>query len=197
MLASPPPDLTMSVCRRSGTVLHFKAFLVLTLGLAYMVYAAALPVTGEAQLYSRSQLVHRAVWKAEVKFRRGGHHELPSGMGEPSSDPGQIESAITDAIHQRFGPSVPVTFVTHGTTPDWADGKMAFDITWSGSGYTSISQTGGHVQKVQEISTYRLVVNLNPTSSVRHGTITAPNMDQDEFPTVDPKTGKFVIKKIP
>ncbi|KAJ3863214.1 hypothetical protein EV359DRAFT_82591 [Lentinula novae-zelandiae] len=119
MLASLPPHLTMNICCRSRTVLHFKTYLVLILGLAYVAYAAALPVTGsEAQLNSRSQLVHRAVWKAGVEFRRGGHHELPSGVGEPSSDPGQIESAITDAIHQRFGPSVPVTFVKHGETPD-------------------------------------------------------------------------------
>ncbi|GAW07303.1 hypothetical protein LENED_009285 [Lentinula edodes] len=175
----------MSFCRRSGTVLHFKAYLVLILGLVSMVYAAALPVT-----HSVLQLVHRAVRKAEVKFRRGDHHELPSGIGEPSSNPGQIESTITDAIHKRFGSSVPVTFVKHGETPDWANGKMAFDISWSDNSYTSLHQTGGYVQKVQEAGTYHLVVNLDPTSRVRPGTITAPNMEKDEFPTLDPKTGK-------
>ncbi|KAJ3795598.1 hypothetical protein GGU11DRAFT_758202 [Lentinula aff. detonsa] len=187
----------MHLCRFS-TGLDLKAWGILIICLISIAYVAALPVTvSTEELMSRSELVPGTDWRAQIQFRR----KLPPGLGqssqEPAGTPGKVETAITNAIHKRYGASIPVTFFKPGEIPEWVSNRMGFDITWSSESHISPSQTGGCVRKDEDRDNFRLTVELEPmaTFSKGKGSVQVPEMSEDEFPILD-SNGRFAVKKV-
>ncbi|KAJ3751389.1 hypothetical protein DFH05DRAFT_1456209 [Lentinula detonsa] len=187
----------MHLCRFS-TGLDLKAWGILIICLISIAYVAALPVTvSTEELMSRSELVPRTDWRAQVQFRR----KLPPGLGKSSQEfagiPGKVETAITNAIQQGYGSSIPVTFSTPGEIPEWVNNRMGFDVTWSTGNYISPSKTAGHIQKEEDRNNIRLNVELErlATGWRSKGSAKVPVMSEDEFPILD-SNGRFAVKKV-
>ncbi|KAJ4485194.1 hypothetical protein J3R30DRAFT_3696498 [Lentinula aciculospora] len=114
--------------RRSGTGLHFKIYFVLVLGIASLVYNAAVPVSGSAVAGSG----HEATgWEVTIRYQDRVLKNPTIVECKPALIEAKIKETIQSELHKKAqGDSASVSFFDEGFVPVMVNDEIKFKSFW-------------------------------------------------------------------